>query len=84
MSRRRDDLYAIEERQTKCNQVKEAGLDLKVCSYLFPGLTANVSNGGTSNFGTLMTRGLGLNTFAAIVLQIPYRLCQTVFFILAI
>lgn len=84
LSRKRDDYHAIEKRQTKWDQVKEASLDVKTYLYFFLGLTANIPNGGTSNFGTLMTRGFGFNTLNTTLLQIPYGLCQTVFIVLAI
>ncbi|WVR05518.1 hypothetical protein IAU60_002536 [Kwoniella sp. DSM 27419] len=70
MSRKRDDYHAVEKRQLKWDQ-----------TYLFflLGLTANIPNGGTSNFGTLMTRGFGFNTLNTTLLQIPYGLSQTLF-----
>jgi hypothetical protein len=51
LSRKRDDYHAVEKRQTKWDQVKEAALDVKTYLYFFLGLTANIPNGGTSNFG---------------------------------
>ena len=53
-------------------------------SYFLLGLTANIPNGGTSNFGTLMTRGFGFNTLNTTLLQIPYGLSQTLFIVAAI
>jgi hypothetical protein len=44
-------------------------LDVKTYLYFFLGLTANIPNGGTSNFGTLMTQGFGFNTLQTTLLQ---------------
>jgi MFS family permease len=84
MSRKRDDYHSIDKRQTKWCQVKETFLDHKTYLYFLLGTTANIPNGGTSNFGTLMTRGFGFNTLNTTLLQIPYGLCQTVIIILAV
>lgn len=78
MSRKRDDYHAVEKRQFKWDQVKESILDVKTYLYFFLGLTANIPNGGTSNFGTLMTKGFGFDTLQTTLLQIPYGLCQTI------
>lgn len=36
------------------------------------GFLANVPNGSTSNFGTLVVKGLGFNELQTTLLQIPY------------
>ena len=61
------------------NQIKESVLDIRTYLFFLLGLTANIPNGGTSNFGTLMTRGFGFNTLNTTLLQIPYGLSQTIF-----
>ncbi|WVF67579.1 hypothetical protein IAT40_002337 [Kwoniella sp. CBS 6097] len=79
MSRKRDDYHAVEKRQLKWDQIKESALDVRTYLFFLLGLTANIPNGGTSNFGTLMTRGFGFNTLNTTLLQIPYGLSQTLF-----
>jgi hypothetical protein len=92
-SRKRDDYHGVEKRQLRWGQVKESMLDVKTYLYFFLGLSANIPNGGTSNFGTLMTQGFGFNTLQTTLLQsrsfryprgvadmpVPYGLCQTIF-----
>lgn len=68
-SRKRDDYHGVEKRQLRWSQVKESMLDVKTYLYFFLGLTANIPNGGTSNFGTLMTQGFGFNTLQTTLLQ---------------
>ena len=41
-------------------------------SYFALGFFANVPNGATSNFGTLVVQGLGFDTFRTTLLQVPY------------
>jgi MFS family permease len=79
MSRKREDYHAVEKRQLKWDQIRESALDVKTYLFFLLGLTANIPNGGTSNFGTLMTRGFGFNTLNTTLLQIPYGLSQTIF-----
>ena len=79
MSRKRDDYHAVEKRQLKWDQIRESALDVRTYLFFLLGLTANIPNGGTSNFGTLMTRGFGFNTLNTTLLQIPYGLSQTLF-----
>jgi len=94
MSRKREDYHAVEKRQLKWDQassalfpkllglmiqIKESVLDIRTYLFFLLGLTANIPNGGTSNFGTLMTRGFGFNTLNTTLLQIPYGLSQTIF-----
>ena len=68
-SRKRDDYQGVEKRQLRWGQVKESVLDVKTYLYFFLGLSANIPNGGTSNFGTLMTQGFGFNTLQTTLLQ---------------
>jgi hypothetical protein len=68
-SRKRDDYHGVEKRQLRWSQVKESVLDVKTYLYFFLGLSANIPNGGTSNFGTLMTQGFGFNTLQTTLLQ---------------
>ncbi|ORY34305.1 major facilitator superfamily domain-containing protein [Naematelia encephala] len=72
MSRKRNDHHTVEKRQLKWDQVKETFLDPKTYLYFFLGFFANVPNGATSNFGTLVVQGFGFNTFKTTLLQIPY------------
>ena len=84
----------MEKRQLRWGQVKESVLDVKTYLYFFLGLSANIPNGGTSNFGTLMTQGFGFNTLQTTLLQskpfenqflvfadvaVPYGISQTIF-----
>lgn len=84
MSRKRDDYHAVEKRQLKWDQIRESALDIRTYLFFLLGLTANIPNGGTSNFGTLMTRGFGFNTLNTTLLQIPYGLSQTLFIVVSI
>jgi len=83
-SRKRDDYQGVEKRQLRWGQVKESVLDVKTYLYFFLGLSANIPNGGTSNFGTLMTQGFGFNTLQTTLLQIPYGISQTIFILISI
>lgn len=44
------------------SQMIEAFIDPKIYLFFLFGFTANVPNGGTSNFGTLIVKGFGFNT----------------------
>ncbi|RSH89200.1 hypothetical protein EHS25_002312 [Saitozyma podzolica] len=72
VSRKRDDYHVVEKRQLKWDQVKETFKDVKTYLYFLLGFFANVPNGATSNFGTLVVQGFGFNTFNVTLLQIPY------------
>ncbi|WVQ83358.1 hypothetical protein IAT38_005497 [Cryptococcus sp. DSM 104549] len=72
VSRKRDDYHTVDKRQLKWDQVWETGKDVKTYLYFFLGFFANVPNGATSNFGTLVVKGLGFSTLNVTLLQIPY------------
>jgi len=71
-SRKRHDHHTVEKRQLKWDQVTETFKDPKSYLYLLLGLFANIPNGATSNFGTLVVQGFGFDTFRTTLLQIPY------------
>ncbi|KAJ7918787.1 MFS general substrate transporter [Mycena leptocephala] len=50
----------------------EAFMDIKTYLFFLFGFTANVPNGGTSNFGTLIVQGFGFNTLNTTLMQLPY------------
>lgn len=68
-SRKRHDYHGVEKRQLRWGQIKESVTDVKTYLFFFLGLSANIPNGGTSNFGTLMTKGFGFNTLQTTLLQ---------------
>jgi len=74
MSRKQHDYHGPEHRQWSASQVLEAFIDPKIYLFFLFGFFANVPNGGTSNFGTLITKGFGFNTFQTTLMQIPYGL----------
>lgn len=72
MSRKRDDQSGSEKRQFDGQQALEAFKDPKFYLFFLLGFFANVPNGGTSNFGTLIIRGFGFTTLQTTLMQIPY------------
>ncbi|WVW78471.1 hypothetical protein I302_100425 [Kwoniella bestiolae CBS 10118] len=72
MSRKRHDHHTVEKRQLKWDQVIETVKDIKIYLYFLLGFFANVPNGATSNFGTLVIKGFGFSTLNVTLLQIPY------------
>jgi hypothetical protein len=46
----------------KPHQIFEALTDWKVWTFFLLGLSANIPNGGISNFGTLIIKGFGYST----------------------
>jgi hypothetical protein len=72
MSRKRHDHHTVEKHQLRWDQVIEWAKDLKTYLYFLLGFFANVPNGATSNFGTLVIKGFGFDTFKTTLLQIPY------------
>ncbi|KAJ7600577.1 MFS general substrate transporter [Mycena floridula] len=72
VSRKRDDMNVTDNREWKSDQAIEAFIDPKTYLFFLFGFTANVPNGGTSNFGTLIVQGFGFNTFQTTLMQIPY------------
>lgn len=62
----------IENKTLKWDQIKECLLDLKVWLLFLGAMMANVPNGGYSNFGTIIVRGLGFSTLGTTLLQMPY------------
>ncbi|KAF8909847.1 major facilitator superfamily domain-containing protein [Mucidula mucida] len=51
-------------------RVLEAFMDAKIYLFFLFGFTANVPNGGTSNFGTIIVKGFGFNTFQTTLMQV--------------
>ncbi|ODN94344.1 hypothetical protein L198_05201 [Cryptococcus wingfieldii CBS 7118] len=72
MSRKRNDYHTVEKRQLKMGQIVETLKDPKSYLYFLLGFFANVPNGATSNFGTLVIKGLNFSTMQTTLLQIPY------------
>ncbi|KAK1922842.1 major facilitator superfamily domain-containing protein [Papiliotrema laurentii] len=72
MSRKRHDHHTVEKRQLRWEQVWECAKDPKVYLFFLLGLFANIPNGATSNFGTLVIKGFGFDTLQTTLLQIPY------------
>ncbi|KAK1234924.1 hypothetical protein PQX77_001865 [Marasmius sp. AFHP31] len=82
VSRKRKDQNLGGSRQFKWDQALEAFMDVKIYLFFLFGFTANVPNGGTSNFGTLIVQGFGFDVLETALMQIPYGFC-IVGFILA-
>ncbi|KAF9458833.1 MFS general substrate transporter [Collybia nuda] len=72
VSRKRDDQNLTDNRQWNASQAIEAFIDPKTYLFFLFGFTANVPNGGTSNFGTLIVKGFGFDTLQTTLMQIPY------------
>ncbi|KAF9020481.1 MFS general substrate transporter [Hymenopellis radicata] len=84
ISRKRDDQNLTDNREWKASQVLEAFMDVKIYLFFLFGFTANVPNGGTSNFGTIIVKGFGFNTFQTTLMQIPYGIIIALIILLAI
>lgn len=84
VSRKRDDQNLTDNREWKPNQVLEAIIDPKIYLFFLFGFTANVPNGGTSNFGTLIVQGFGFNTLQTTLMQIPYGIIISSIILIAI
>ncbi|KAJ6485862.1 MFS general substrate transporter [Mycena sanguinolenta] len=72
VSRKRDDQNGPDNRRWDASQALEAFMDIKTYLFFLFGFTANVPNGGTSNFGTLIIKGFGFNTLNTTLMQLPY------------
>ncbi|OWT36696.1 hypothetical protein J008_05545 [Cryptococcus neoformans] len=72
VSRKRHDYHNVDRRQFKLDQVLETLKDPKTYLYFLLGTFANIPNGATSNFGTLVIKGLNFSTMQTTLLQIPY------------
>ncbi|KIY67095.1 MFS general substrate transporter [Cylindrobasidium torrendii FP15055 ss-10] len=77
ISRKRKDQNLTQNRDWKWDQVLEAFIDPKTYLFFLFGFTANVPNGGTSNFGTLIVKGFGFDTLQTTLMQIPYGIIIT-------
>ncbi|KAJ6624935.1 MFS general substrate transporter [Mycena sp. CBHHK59/15] len=84
VSRKRDDQNGPDNRHWSPSQAIEAFMDIKTYLFFLFGFTANVPNGGTSNFGTLIVKGFGFNTFQTTLMQIPYGMVIVLFIVAAI
>ncbi|KAK7454621.1 hypothetical protein VKT23_011374 [Stygiomarasmius scandens] len=84
VSRKRGDNNLTDNKEWKHNQTIEAFLDPKIYLLFLFGFTANVPNGGTSNFGTLIVKGFGFDTFETTLMQIPYGAVIVSFILAAI
>ncbi|EPQ52012.1 MFS general substrate transporter [Gloeophyllum trabeum ATCC 11539] len=83
VSRKRNDHHGPEHRQWNASQVLEAFIDPKIYLFFLFGFFANVPNGGTSNFGTLITKGFGFGTLETTLMQIPYGFIIVLFILVA-
>ncbi|KAJ7281916.1 MFS general substrate transporter [Mycena rebaudengoi] len=84
VSRKRDDQNGPDNRHWSPSQALEAFMDVKTYLFFLFGFTANVPNGGTSNFGTLIVKGFGFDTFQTTLMQIPYGMIIVLFIVGAI
>ncbi|KIY43647.1 MFS general substrate transporter [Fistulina hepatica ATCC 64428] len=83
LARKKDDHHGAEHRQWDPSQALEAFVDPKTYLFFLFGFTANVPNGGTSNFGTLIVNGFGFNEFQTTLMQIPYGVIIVLFIVVA-
>ncbi|GHJ89084.1 hypothetical protein NliqN6_5486 [Naganishia liquefaciens] len=72
VARKRNEGAGIDKKEFQRSQVWDTLKDVKTYLYFFLGFSANVPNGGTSNFGTLVIKGFGFSTLNTTLLQIPY------------
>ncbi|KAJ7636091.1 MFS general substrate transporter [Mycena polygramma] len=84
VSRKRDDQSGPDNRHWNSSQAIEAFLDIKTYLFFLFGFTANVPNGGTSNFGTLIIQGFGFNTLNTTLMQLPYGAIIVAFIVAAL
>ena len=84
VSRKRDDHHGVEKRAWDKEQLIEGFVDPKTYLFFLFGFTANVPNGGTSNFGTLIVRGFGYDALGTSLMQIPYGAIIILFIFAAI
>ncbi|KAE9406312.1 MFS general substrate transporter [Gymnopus androsaceus JB14] len=84
VSRKRGDHNLTDSREWNAAQALEAFIDPKTYLFFLFGFTANVPNGATSNFGTLIVEGFGFNTFQTTLMQIPYGMVIVAFILAAI
>ncbi|KAF9268407.1 MFS general substrate transporter [Marasmius fiardii PR-910] len=84
VSRKRNDQNIGGSRHFKWNQALEAFMDPKIYLFFLFGFTANVPNGGTSNFGTIIVKGFGFGTLETTLMQIPYGFVIVGFILLSI
>ncbi|KAJ7132142.1 MFS general substrate transporter [Mycena epipterygia] len=84
VSRKREDQSGTDNRHWSSSQALEAFMDIKTYLFFLFGFTANVPNGGTSNFGTLIVQGFGFSTFETTLMQIPYGTVIVLFIVAAL
>ncbi|KAJ6049168.1 hypothetical protein N7444_005884 [Penicillium canescens] len=84
VERLRDNQTGIENRNMKPHQIFEALTDWKVWTFFLLGLSANIPNGGISNFGTLIIKGFGYSTLVTTLMQIPYGVFIAVMILLSV
>ncbi|KAH7098978.1 MFS general substrate transporter [Auriculariales sp. MPI-PUGE-AT-0066] len=84
VSRKRHDQHSVDKREWNMDQMWEGIIDPKTYLFFLFGLSANIPNGGTSNFGTLIVKGFGFNTLNTTLMQIPYGFIIVAFIVGAI
>lgn len=62
----------VENKTLKRYQIVEALKDPKTYFFFLLAILQNTPNGGISNFGTLIIKGFGFNTFVTALMQVPY------------
>ncbi|KAH8920612.1 MFS general substrate transporter [Atractiella rhizophila] len=84
VSKKRNEQTVTDNRHWKWDQFFEGLLDPKIYLFFLFGFTANVPNGITSNFGTLIVKGFGFSTLGTTLMQIPYGTIIACIILLAI
>ncbi|KAJ7743088.1 MFS general substrate transporter [Mycena metata] len=84
VSRKRNDQNGPDNRHWDASQAIEGFVDIKTYLFFLFGFTANVPNGGTSNFGTLIIQGFGFNTLNTTLMQLPYGAIIVAFIVVAL
>ncbi|KAH8824645.1 MFS general substrate transporter [Flagelloscypha sp. PMI_526] len=84
VSRKRHDQSPPDRREWSTSQAIEAFIDPKIYLFFFFGFTANVPNGGTSNFGTLIIKGMGFTSLQTSLMNIPYGTIIILFIVAAV
>ncbi|EFW99123.1 major facilitator superfamily transporter allantoate [Grosmannia clavigera kw1407] len=84
--KRRLAVYRLRDNQTgiasptfKRHHVVEALFDVKTVLFFLIALFHSTTNGGTTNFGTIITKGFGFSTLVTTLLQNPYGACIFLF-----
>lgn len=70
VERLKENQTGVENKHLKFYQLKEAFLDYKLYLFFILGVVGNITNGGISNFGTIISGGFGFSTLVTTLMQV--------------